>query len=433
MNKIIPEPRTTAIPKARWLRIIPPMILIYIIAYMDRMSIAFAMAGGMNHALNITATISGLSAGIFFAGYLVLQIHGGKIAETGSAKTFILWTIIGWGGLSILTGFVQNGTQLLIARFFLGVAEGGIWPAILVSISHWFPEEETSRANAFFMSSLALAAVITAPVSGWIVGNFDWRYIFFIEGGISLLLVFVWMPMFSDRPEDARWISPAERDYLVQTIEAERERFRHRRVVTISFWKLMQDPNVWILTAIYFCNQVGQYGFLLWLPTILKSLTKTGMTTIGLLAAVPYIVALVGLYVFSALADRKRNRRLWTAITELGFGIFCLLAALFTGHVWLSYLFIVLTGMFTKVPAAIFWALPRNLFPPGVGGTARGFINAVANLGGILGPFLVGWISTVASMEAGLLCLVGFLVVGSGLCFLLPPVTAGRDDPATLA
>jgi MFS family permease len=136
MSTVITEAKL--IPKDRWLRIIPPMIVIYIIAYMDWMNISFAMAGGMNQALGITATVSGLAAGIFFAGYLVLQIHGGHIAEHGSAKKFIFWTIIGWGGISTLTGFVQNGWQLLLMRFLLGVAEGGIWPAILVSISNWF-------------------------------------------------------------------------------------------------------------------------------------------------------------------------------------------------------------------------------------------------------------------------------------------------------
>jgi sugar phosphate permease len=420
------------IPKDRWLRIIPPMIIIYIIAYMDRMNISFAMAGGMNQALGITATVSGLAAGIFFAGYLVLQIHGGHIAEHGSAKKFIFWTIIGWGGTSILTGFVQNGWQLLAMRFLLGVAEGGIWPAILVSISNWFPEEECGRANAFFMSSLALAAVVTSPLTGWIVGVFSWRYVFFIEGAISLALIFVWLPLFADRPEEAKWISKEEKEYLAGRLRSEREGFKHRDKVAVSYKQLLADCNLWKLTLIYFCNQVGQYGFLLWLPTILKGLTKVGMTKIGFLAAAPYLVALPGLYIFSVLADKRMNRRLWTCLTECGFALFCLLAALFSNHIWLSYSFIVMTGMFTKAPAAIFWVLPRTLFQPGVSGTARGFINAVGCLGGLVGPFLVGWMSTLFSMKAGMFCLVGFLFAGGFLALTLPDITAGVKSPVDL-
>jgi sugar phosphate permease len=268
--------------------------------------------------------------------------------------------------------------------------------------------------------------VITAPVSGWIVGTFSWRYVFFIEGAVSLALIFVWLPMFNDRPEEAKWLSREEKEYLVERLRVERQNFKHNEKAAVTYSELLKDYNLWKLTAIYFCNQVGQYGFLLWLPTILKALTKVGMTKIGFLAACPYLVALPGLYIFSVLADKSMNRRLWTALTEFGFALFCLLAAIFTGHVWLSYLFILLTGLFTKAPAAIFWVLPRTLFGPGISGTARGFINAIGCLGGIVGPFLVGWMSTLFSMKAGMYCLVGFLFAGGLISFTLPAITAGK-------
>jgi sugar phosphate permease len=414
------------IPRDRWLRIIPPMIIIYVVAYMDRMNIGFAMAGGMSESLGVTATVSGLAAGVFFAGYLLLQIYGGKVAEYGSAKRFIFLSIIAWGGMSALTGLVQNGWQLLAVRFLLGVAEGGVWPAILVSISNWFPEEESARANAFFMSSLALAGGVS-PFTGWIVGAFGWRSVFVIEGLISLLLVFIWLPLFADRPEDARWISKEEREYLVKRLLPERERLRARKQAPPRYKELLRNHELWRLTLIYFCNQAGQYGFLLWLPSILKDLTKAGMTRIGWLAAFPYIAALPGLYVFSILADRSMNRRFYTAVTECGFALFCLLSALLIGHVWLSYLFIVLTGMFSKAPAAIFWTLPRTLFPPGLSGTARGFINAVGCLGGLVGPLLVGWMSTLFSLKAGMFCLVLFLFAAGMIALSLPDVTAGSE------
>jgi len=414
-----------AVPKDRWLRIIPPMILIYVIAYMDRMNIGFAIAGGMNETLGLTATIAGLAAGIFFVGYIVLQIHGGHIAEHGSAKKFIFWTILAWGGISILTGFVQNEWQLLVMRFLLGVAEGGVWPAILVSISNWFPAKECGRANAFFMTSLALAAVITNPFTGWIVEKFDWRWVFFIEGGISLGLIFVWTPLFSDHPRDAKWISKEEKEYLEETLHKEKEAFTSQVRGSGYYKQLLRDRNLWMLTAIYFCNQVGQYGFLLWLPTILRDLTKMGMTSVGFLSALPYIFALLGLYVFPALADKTMNRRRYTALTEFGFGFCLFLSTQFPGQIWLAYFFIVMTGVFTKAPAAVFWAMPRTLFTPGLSGAARGFINAIGNIGGFLGPFLVGWISTLSSMKAGVYSLAGFLFAGSLITVFLPKITTG--------
>ncbi len=157
------------IPKARWWRIIPPTIIIYIIAYMDRVNIGFAMAGGMNKALGMTNAIAGLAAGMFFWGYLVLQIPGGHLAEHGSAKKFITWTIVGWGTISFLTGFVHTSWQLIIMRFLLGVAEGGVYPAVLVVIGKWFPQKELGRANGLFLISLPLSAAVTNPISGWVV------------------------------------------------------------------------------------------------------------------------------------------------------------------------------------------------------------------------------------------------------------------------
>ena len=148
------------IPHARWIRIIPPAIIIYIIAYMDRINISFAMAGGMNEALGLSMAGSGMAAGVFFFGYVLLQAPAGHIAEHGSAKRYILWSIIAWGGLSFLTGFVQNSWQLLTVRFLLGVAEGGVYPAVLVIVGNWFPQKELARANALFISSLPLSAAI---------------------------------------------------------------------------------------------------------------------------------------------------------------------------------------------------------------------------------------------------------------------------------
>ena len=141
------------IPSGRWIHIIPPTILVYIVAFMDRTNIGFAIAGGMNKSLGITSTVAGIAAGIFFIGYMFLQVPGGRIAEKGSAKKFITWTIVAWGGLAILSGFVQNITQLLIIRFLLGVAEGGVYPAILTIISHWFPNEERSEEHTSELQS----------------------------------------------------------------------------------------------------------------------------------------------------------------------------------------------------------------------------------------------------------------------------------------
>jgi MFS family permease len=196
--------------------------VVYIVAYMDRMNISFAIAGGMNKSLGLSPTAAGMAAGVFFFGYMLLQVPAGHISEHGSARKYILWTIIAWGGISLLTVLVQNAQQLFALRFLLGVAEGGLYPSLLTVVANWFPRKELGRANAFFLMSLPLSTLVTNPLSGWIVNNFSWRWLFAVEGCISLLLIAIWLPFISDRPEDANWISDEERDYLAATLAAER-------------------------------------------------------------------------------------------------------------------------------------------------------------------------------------------------------------------
>lgn len=413
------------IPKDRWLRIIPPMIIIYVISYMDRMNISFAMAGGMNEALGISMTVSGFAAGIFFIGYMFLQIPGGYISDHGSAKKFIFWTIIAWGGISALTAFVQNEWQLLAMRFLLGLAEGGLWPAILVILSNWFPAKEIGRANALFMSSIAIAAVITSPLSGWLIDMFSWRGMFLVEGIASLAMIFFWLPLISDRPQDAKWISKEEKEYLVTTIANEREEVRSQNKPTVSYKDLMSNINLWKMTLIYFAFQTGRLGFMLWLPTIVKNLTKMGIASVGFLSAGPYLAAILGMYFFSHMSDKNLNRKKFTVITAIGFSIFFWLSTQFPNQVWISYLLLICTGFFTLSMLPVYWSMPPLLFTSGSAGAARGFINAIGGLGGFVGPFFFGWIATTFGMNYGVYLLVFFLLLGATICMSLPKITAG--------
>jgi MFS family permease len=420
-----------SVPKGRWLRIIPPTIVVYVIAYMDRMNISFAMAGGMNKSLGLSMTTAGLAAGIFFVGYVLLQVPAGHIAEHGSAKKYILWTIIAWGSISLLTAFVQNAWQLFAMRFLLGVAEGGVYPALLTIIGKWFPTKELGRANALFLMSLPLSTLMTNPVSGWIVANFDWRWLFIMEGVVSLALIGIWLPLISDHPEKAKWISKEEKDYLQATLGAEiverQGAFKPANHLGYSYGRLLADKNLWLLTTLFICYTTGQYGFTIWLPTLVKNLTNQSLTTVGWLTSLPFVSALAGLYLFGALSDKTRNRRLCTAVSLAGFGFCFWFATLFPHHIWLSFALLVLTGVFTKSMQAPFWAIPPLLFPPGLSGGSRGIINALGNLGGFLGPALVGWLTIkTGNMRSGIYGLACSLLLGAVLTMLLPRVTAER-------
>jgi MFS family permease len=434
----LPTPST---PHRRWWRIIPPTIIIYIVAYMDRMNISFAIVGGMNKSLGLSLTTAGLAAGVFFFGYMLLQVPAGHIAEHGSAKKYILWTIIAWGGLSLLTAFVQNAWQLFAMRFLLGVAEGGVYPALLTIIGNWFPSKELGRANAFFLMSLPLSTFITNPISGWIVANFNWRWLFIMEGIISLALICIWMPLISDHPEEAKWISEEEKDYLRATLAAEKaERLGPSDApnrVEHSYRRLLGDKNLWLLIALLICYTTGQYGFTIWLPTLVQNLTRQSLTAVGWLTSLPYVSALAGLYLFGALSDKTRNPRLCTALSLVGFAFCFWFAMLFPRHIWFSFWLLVLTGVFTKSMQAPFWAIPPLLFPPGLAGGSRGIINALGNLGGFLGPALIGWLATrTGDMRVGIFGLACSLLLGAALTMLLSRATAGKlqnhSTPANL-
>lgn len=418
MNNI----KNDGIPKGRWKHIIPATILVYIVAYMDRTNIAIGIAGGMNKDLGMTASIAGLVAGIFFIGYIFLQIPGGQIAERYSAKKFIAGTIVVWGGFAAITGFVQNPIQLLIIRFILGVAEGGVYPAILALIGHWFPNHERARAIAFFQMNLAVASIITGPLSGWLIDVWGWREMFIIEGILSLALLVVWMPLVSDYPHQAKWLDPKELDWLNQKFAEDKTLIKLDDKANIK--TVLSSINLWKLVAIYFFFQVGFYGFALWMPALIKQLTGSGMSIVGLLTAAPYILCIFGQYYIAKLCDQTMNRRLYTAIPMIGFAICLTLSILLESNTWLAYGMMVLCGFFLQAYAGPFWTLPPLLFPSNVLGGVRGTINALGNLGGFIGPYLVGLLTVTISKNAGLYTLVGSLIIAIILLFTLPVITA---------
>lgn len=402
-------------------------------SYMDRVNIGFAMAGGMNEALGLSLAASGLAAGMFFWGYLVLQLPGGHLAEHGKAKSFIFWTVLGWGGISLLTAFVQNAWQLYLMRFLLGVAESGVYPAVLVILGNWFPQRELGRAQGMFITSLPLSGAVTNPISGYIVGHYGWRGLFIFEGVVSLSMILVWLPLISESPEKAKWISKEEKEYLITTLAAEKAQtqagFRAQGQEEWSYGKLLKDKYLWIMITFYVFHTAGTYGYLFWLPTLLTKITKMSLTNVGWLSAVPLVAAVAGVYIFGALSDKKGNRRAYCALGFGGFGTSLFLATLFPTHMWLAYAALVLTGFFSKAMQSPFWAMPALVFPPGVVGGARGIILGLGNVGGFLGPWLVGLLSSkTGNMTAGITGLAAFLLLGAAMTMLLPRITAGYQN-----
>ncbi|WP_298836770.1 MFS transporter [Clostridium sp.] len=413
------------IPCQRWFRIIPPIIIVYIVGFMDRTNISFAIAGGMSKELGMTASISGLAAGIFFIGFLFLQVPGGLLAERKSGRKLITYVVIVWGIIATLGGFVHNVNQLLIIRFLLGVSEGCVLPCLLTMLSHWFPNEEIGRANALCIMNVPIASIITGPLSGFILASYSWRYVFIIEGILSLSVLFVWLPMISDRPDDAKWISKEEKDYINHKMLEQQESVKGKISEKVGFKDVFQSKNMWKLVLLNLFYQTGIYGFSLWLPTTLKNLTNSGMAMVGILSIFPYIGTIIGLYVFANLSDKSKNRKKYIIIPILSFALCLYLSVLFKQHMWVSFAFLVGCGVFLQAAAGVFWTIPPTLFSGDMAAASRGIINALGNLGGFLGPYIVGWFIQKYNYDFAIYFLVCSLITAALITLTLPKNLCG--------
>jgi MFS family permease len=380
------------IPKGRWTRIVPIAFIMYTISYMDRNNISFGFSG-IQKDLGINATYAGLAAGIFFWGFMLLQVPGGIWAQKFGSRKIISIGLVIWGILSIWTGYVHNLSALLIVRFLLGTVEGIVWPSAMVLLGNWFPNKERARANAYFMMGAPLSSIIAAPISGMILDAFGWREMFLFEGIPAILWAVVWWFFIADKPSEAKWLSKAERDYIEQTIEEERKNIVKQPK---NFWEAIKTPNVLLLALSSFLGIMGLYGFTLWLPTIVKMITAgSSNTVVGWITALPWISAAFGLTICSYYCDRTGNHKFVYTLTCISAAFFLILIT-FTGkaHPVLSILCLTLLN-FSYGKNAAFWSVPPTILKGSVLGSSVGFINSIGNLGGFFGPYLFGFLLTV--------------------------------------
>jgi MFS family permease len=374
--------------RARWTRLIPVAIVVYVISFMDRTNIGFAF-DGMGKDLHLDSAAQGLAGGIFFIGYLVLQIPGGHLAERWSAKKFVGIMVLIWGVFAIVSGLVQNYAELLVVRFLLGVAEGGIWPAILVLISHWFPARERARAYGFWMMNIAIASIITAPLSGWILTWGDWRDLFFVEGAFPFLVAApLWWWLVADRPTQAAWVGEDERTYIETALEREQA----GEPSFAGFREVFRSSVVWRLVLVYFFIQVGFYGLNLWLPHLIKTTIGSSYLVVGGVTAIPYVFAIAGLWFNARSADRS-GRYSVHVLASLALGAVALVLSVVLGSiVALSVVLISIAMMGALAYDGPFWASSSQAVPVALAGGAMGLINALGNLGGFAGPYVGGWL-----------------------------------------
>ena len=415
------EGTQSATVKKVFLRLMPVLFISYILAYIDRINIGFA-ALKMNTDLGISPYIYGLGAGVFFLGYFIFEIPSNLMLEKTGARRWIARIMISWGFLSAAMALVQGPTSFLIVRFLLGVAEAGFFPGVILYLTYWFPQEYRARIIAAFMVAIPVSLAVGAPLStailqmDGIAGLKGWQWLFLIEGLPTVLFGFVFLTVMPDRPRDAKWLSDEERTWLQGTIDSEQ-----RAVAAVhgtSVLKAFADPRLIALAFIYFANTTANLGLAFFLPQILKSLGLSDMQT-GLMTSVPYIVGTLGILVFGYVSDKYKERRwtLFAALALTGFGLIA--AGLMTGSLLaVIVMAIAAVGIYgTKAP---FWPLPSMFLTGSAAAGGIALINSVGNLGGFVGPTMVGWIREVTgSFEAGLYFLGGLALVAAILTLVV--------------
>jgi len=402
-------------------RLLPFLFILYVVAFLDRMNIG-AAALQMPRDLGFSEGVIGMGAGVFFVGYFLLEIPGALIVERWSARKWIARIMISWGLMTVLMAFIHTARQFYLVRFLVGAAEAGFLPGVIVYLTHWFRYQDRAKAVAFFYAANPLSYVIGSPLAGVLLGLSwlglrGWRWLFFIEGIPAVLFGFITMWYLTDWPHQAGWL-PEEEQLWIEN-ELKEEKAAKKRSYRIG--EALRHRDVIRLTLCYFCAMTGSYGIAFWLPTILKRLSGQSDLRVTMMAALPYVAAFVTQQLNGWHSDRVNERRWHAAIPVLVCGVALGLAVFFRSNLGLSLaLFVVAGGSFYGFQP-VFWAVPTLFLSESAAAASIGLINAVGNLGGLVGPMVMGYLANrTHSFSAGLLYLVaslftsGVLMLGIG-------------------
>jgi D-galactonate transporter len=404
----------SAYRKVTW-RLIPFLMLCYVVAYLDRVNVGFAKLQMLND-LKFSETVFGLGAGVFFIGYFLFEVPSNVILHRVGARVWIARIMITWAVISGAFMFVTTPTMFYVMRFLLGAAEAGFFPGIILYLTYWYPAERRARIIATFMTAIPLSGVFGGPLSGWIMESFagtngwtGWQWMFIIEAVPAVVMGIAVLLYLDNGIASAKWLTAGEKRLLQDAIDRDAK----GKVEHPSLRAVFADRRVWLMSLIYFCCVMGQYGLTFWMPSLIKAAGIKGVLDIGLFTAIPYSAAVVAMLLFGRSADKHRERR-WHLVVPMVLGAIGLVGSALSGTntgIAVAFLALAAAGVITSAP--LFWSLPTAF----LGGTAAAAgiagINSVGNLAGFASPYLIGWLKDLTqSTNIGMYVLAGVLVVG---------------------
>jgi ACS family tartrate transporter-like MFS transporter len=422
------ELQRRTILKVSW-RLLPLIVVCYLINYIDRTNVSFA-ALTMNKDLGLTATMFGFGAGIFFFGYAFFEVPSNIVLQRVGARLWIARIMLTWGIISALMATATGPISFLVLRFLLGVAEAGFFPGMIFYLTQWFPSAVRARAISILYIAVPVSNAVAAVLSGIILGMDGvlglkgWQWIFILEAMPAILLAFVVWKLMTDRPALATWLQPEEREWLKAELEAERSRVESAGRLTLL--QALTDWRVLVLSAIYLTGGTASYGVVFFLPQIIKSLGLSNLMT-GFVTAIPYVFGTIGLVLWGYSSDRHNERR-WHLIISTGLaaiGLFC--AGWFSHSFWaVAAVALAAFGIYASRPS--FWPMPSLFLTGGAAAVGMALINSIGNLGGYVGPIIVGWIKdSTKSFEMALYFLGACALLSAVITLCATRSTQGRS------
>jgi len=415
---------SSSIRRISW-RLLPLIVIAYLVAYIDRTNVAFASLT-MNKDIGLSAYAYGWGAGIFFLGYFFFEIPSNVILHKVGARKWIARIMFSWGVVSALMSTVRGPASFLTMRFLLGVAEAGFFPGIIMYFTYWFPQRYRARVISTLFLAVPISNGAASLISGTILSTMNgvlglkgWQWVFILEALPAIFLAFLVLRLLTDRPEMADWLSPEGRRWLVAEMENERKKIEGAHPEQ-TLWKALLDKRVLALCVMYLATVTSNYGLSFFLPQIVKQLGRSTFAT-GILSSIPFFVGTIGLLAWGFSSDKRRERK-WHMITACLFAVIGLAGA---GRVGASYwaiffLSIATIGIYGSRPP--FWPMASTFLTGTAAAGAIALINSIGNLGGYLGPLIVGWAKEVTnSFNAGLYFLAASILLGAVITFFAAP------------
>jgi ACS family tartrate transporter-like MFS transporter len=423
------------ISRLMW-RLMPFLFLLYIVAYLDRINVSFAILQ-MRGQLHLGDRVYGRAAGMFFAGYFFFQVPSSLVLEKMGVRRWISGLMVIWGLVGCSMIFIHGPVSFYTLRFLLGAAEAGFFPGMILYLKQWFPVGARGRAVAWFMTANPLAGVVGSPISGALLGMHGgglagWQWLFLMEGLPAIVLGSAVYWVLADGPKEAKWLAEEQRGWLLG--ELERERLANLGDESDGVWKVLASGRIWLLGVAYFGVPACMYGVSLWLPSAIRSVSQLGYWAIGTLAAVPYFVTAVAMVLVGMHSDSTGERRWHTALP--GFAGAAALVAAACGRTYGGKPALLIVGMSVGMLSAQamsgpFWAMATS----GLSGTAASVsiavVNSIGNLGGYFGPYIIGLArSDNGEFKGGLLAIAATLATCAGIALLVGAKRYGGNEEA---